>query len=191
MDRKPWLVVMAGSTGGLAAFRDILGALPADFPAPILALLHLEPTRPSLAALLLGRRTQLTVREAKDGDRLVAGTVLVAPPDQHLVVGSEGVVRLDHTARVHFVRPAADNLFLSAAEAYGPAVIGVLCTGQGTDGGDGLLAIRRQGGVTLVQDPATSAGRGMPSGAIRKGAASFVLPLPEIPAKLMEIVSAS
>ena len=127
------LVVVAASAGGLAALSTVLGSLPADFPVPVVVVQHVDPRRRSLMADILGRRTALRVEQAVEGARLAPSTVLVAPPDEHLLVSAEGTVNLSHSELVHFVRPSADLLFESAAGAFPGRVIGVVLTGTGSD----------------------------------------------------------
>jgi two-component system chemotaxis response regulator CheB len=188
---RPEVVALAASAGGLAALMQVLTPLPACFPAPVLLVLHLDPNHSSIVAALLDRRTALRVVEAREGDLLEPGVAYVGPPARHLTVGEDRRLRLTDTARVHFVRPAADELFLSVARAYGPAAIGVVCTGTGGDGSKGLAAIRSAGGFTIAQDEATSNHFGMPGAAINAGAVSLVLPLGGIAPKLLELVGAT
>jgi two-component system, chemotaxis family, protein-glutamate methylesterase/glutaminase len=182
------IVALAAWAGGLAALSEILGGLPTGFAAPILIVMHLDPRHRSLLADLLSRRTGLTVREAREGEPLQAGVVYVAPPDHHLRVTTDHAVRLTDTPPVHYARPSADELFHSVADAYGTAGVGVICTGCGTDGAEGLTAIRRRGGATIAQDEASSAHFGMPGEAIRQHATEYVLPLTDIAGKLQELV---
>ena len=169
--------IVAASAGGLSALSAVLGSLPADFPLPIIVVQHIDPRHVSQVAAILGRHTRLSVKEAEQHDMLTAGTVYVAPPDFHAEILG-GAILLTHTARVHFSRPSADRSFLSGAE-QGP-VIGVVLTGAGVDGADGVIAIKAAGGVVIAQDAATAAHWGMPHAAIETGAVSYVLPLPAI-----------
>ena len=111
------VIALVASVGGLAAFESLLSDLPADFPAAVLLLQHLEPNRPSLLAEILSRYTNLPVRQAQPGDRLRPGAIFIAPPDRHLLVDRDGVLSLAATERIHFVRPAADRLLESVARA--------------------------------------------------------------------------
>jgi two-component system chemotaxis response regulator CheB len=182
-------VGLAASAGGLAAMTVILAALPRGFPYPILLLLHLEARAPSVLADILARRTHLQVRQAAEDDPLQAGTVYVAPPDWHLTVSPSLRVHLTQAPPLHFVRPSADVLFASIAEVYGAAGVGIICTGTGKDGADGLRALRDCGGLTLVQDQASSRHFGMPGEAIRKDAAQEVLPLDQIGPRLLALLA--
>lgn len=174
------VVAIVASAGGLAAIGAILAGLPADFAYPVLVLLHLWPKSRSHLAQLLDVRTPLHVIPGADGAHVEPGTVYVATPNQHLIVDASHRIRLTDTAPVHFVRPSADVLLKSVAAAYGRNGIGVVCTGGGRDGADGLLSLRLAGGLTIAQDEATSEYFGMPGSAIDAGAAARVLALPEI-----------
>src|SRR5262249_5603397 len=126
------LVAIAASAGGLAALATILADLPSDFPLPIALVQHVDPKQDSLVADILSRRTDLTVKLAKTGDRLKPGVVYVAPPAHHLEVGIGGMLALTREEPVHFLRPSADRLFESAAQVFGP-IIGIVLTGTGSD----------------------------------------------------------
>jgi two-component system, chemotaxis family, protein-glutamate methylesterase/glutaminase len=183
------IVAMAASAGGLNALTLVLGALPRDFPVGILVVQHLDPRHRSLMAEILGRRTPLTVVEARHGDRMRPGTVFVAPPDHHLLVDAEGVLTLTHTELVHFVRPSADLLFESTAASFKERALAVVLSGSGSDGAMGVKAIKKMGGTVIVQDKETSEFFGMPEAALRTGAADFVLPLAEIAPALQTLVT--
>ncbi len=184
------LVVVAASAGGLTALETLLADLPADFGAPLIAVLHLSPDYRSMMAQVLGRFTAMQVKQVEGGDRLQPGTVYCAPPDFHVLVTEEGTLRLTHTAKVEYVRPSADALFESAAEIYGASVIAVVLSGTGRDGSDGVRAVKGAGGVVLAQDEASALHFGMPRTAAETGAVDFVLPLEEIAGKLLELTSA-
>ncbi|HEY8582292.1 MAG TPA: chemotaxis protein CheB [Capillimicrobium sp.] len=147
------LVVIGASWGGLHAISEVLGSLPADLPAAVAVAQHRGEDDQELLAPLLARASRLPVRDADDKDRLVPGQALVAPAKYHLLVEGD-TVALSTDDPVAFSRPSIDVLFESAANARGDRVIGVLLTGANRDGAAGLAAIRRRGGVALVQDPA-------------------------------------
>ena len=131
-------------------------------------------------AEILGRRCPLEVRQAVDGDRLVPGVILVAPPDHHLLVNGDGTLSLTRTELVHFVRPSADLMFESMAAGYRDRAIAVVLTGTGVDGQMGVRAVKTMGGTVIAQDQATSEYFGMPGAAIKTGCVDFILPLSEI-----------
>jgi two-component system chemotaxis response regulator CheB len=183
------IVAMAASAGGLNALTHVLAALPADFPAAIVVVQHLDPRHRSLLASILGRRTGLKVEQAGHGDRAAPGTVYLAPPDHHLLVDADGVLTLTHTELVHFVRPSADLLFESTAASFKERAIAVVLSGSGSDGAMGVKAIKKMGGTVIVQDQRSSEHAGMPGAAERTGAVDFVLPLEEIAPALQMLVS--
>jgi len=182
------IVLMAASAGGLAAISTVLGALPADFAIPVLVVQHLDPRHVSLMSDILRRRTSLGVEEATSGARVEAATVYIAPPDEHLLVTQDGRLRLSHADPVHFVRPSADLLFESGAEAFPGRAIGVVLTGTGSDANMGVRALERSGGTVIAQDPESAEFAGMPLAAIATGGVDFVLPLEEIGPALVALV---
>jgi two-component system chemotaxis response regulator CheB len=165
----------------------VLSVLPSDFAAPILIVQHLDPRHPSLLAQILDYRIPLAVTEAREGDRLSAGRVYVAPPNRHLLVRASGVLALSDSGRVQYVRPAADLLFHSLAESWGVGAVAVVLSGKGQDGADGVREIHRHGGMVIVQDEATADFFGMPGAAIGTGDVDRVLPLEAIAPVLIEL----
>jgi two-component system, chemotaxis family, protein-glutamate methylesterase/glutaminase len=182
------VVAIGASAGGIAALPAVLSALPDDYPAAVVIVLHLDPHHHSTLASLLARTSALPVQEARSGDLLQAATVYVAPPGSHLVLQG-GVLMLSDAAPVNFSRPAVDVLFRSVAEACGPRAIGVILTGAGRDGATGLQAIKRAGGRTIVQDPESAAHGSMPAAAAATGCADFTLPLASIGPMLADLVA--
>jgi two-component system chemotaxis response regulator CheB len=180
------LVAVGASLGGPRALASLLRGLPGSFPAPIAVVQHIADGFTGGLASWLASESRLPVCEARDGDALRPGRVLVAPSGRHLLVG-DGVVRLSDAPPVDTFKPSVTPLFLSAARRYGARVCGVLLTGMGRDGADGLKAIRDAGGPTLAQDEATSAVFGMPRAAIELGAVDRVLPLEEVSRVLVEL----
>ena len=175
------VVALCASTGGPAALRELLGALPSPFPVPILIVLHIGRPFGGAFAAWLDAQTGHRVFEAGGGEPLeeLAGRVLLAPPDRHLVVQA-GALYLSDAPPRHSCRPSIDFLLESLARECGPRALGCLLTGMGRDGAAGLLALRRAGGRTIAQDEATSVVYGMPREAVALGAAEQVLPLPAI-----------
>ena len=182
------VVAVAASAGGLMALSALLRALPADFPAAIVVVQHLDPRHRCLMAEILGRRTPLRVAQAAEGDRLSPGIVYIAPPDRHLLVNPDGTLSLSQSKLVHFVRPSADLLFESVAASYGDRVVAVVLTGSGSDGTMGVKAIKKMGGTVIAQDEETADFFGMPGAAIQTGSVDFVLPLDEIASSLLSLV---
>jgi two-component system chemotaxis response regulator CheB len=182
------VVALAASAGGLTALSQVLSALPADFPAAIVVVQHLDLRHRSLMADILDRRTALQVKQAEEGDRLSPGTVYIAPPNRHLLVNPDGTLSLSQSELVHFVRPSADLLFESVAASYKECAVAVVLTGTGSDGAMGVQAIKKMGGAVIAQDERTAEFFGMPGAAIQTGSADFVLPLDEIPSALITLV---
>jgi two-component system chemotaxis response regulator CheB len=183
------VVAVAASAGGLQALSGVLSLLPADFPAALVVVQHLDPRHRSLMADILSRRTALKVKQAEEGDELSPGTVHIAPPNKHLLVNPDGTLTLAQSELVHFVRPSADLLFESVAASYKERAIAVVLTGTGSDGTMGVQAIKKMGGTVIAQDEATAEFFGMPGAAIQTGNVDFVLPLKEIPSALVTLVT--
>jgi two-component system chemotaxis response regulator CheB len=174
------VVAIGASTGGPAAIAALLRALPASFPLPILLVLHIGKPFGSTLAEWLGSQSKLRVAFANDGEPLPAdGRVVMAPPDLHLVV-RDGRLRLTSDPERYSCRPSVDVLFESVARELGARTIACLLTGMGRDGAQGLLSIRKAGGVTFAQDEASSVVFGMPREAVLLGAASQVLSLDQL-----------
>lgn len=182
------VVVMAASLGGIAALSEVLSALPADFPVPIIIVQHLQPGYKSHLVDILSRRTPLAVKWAEQGDCLCAGTVYIAPPDYHVVVMAPGIISLSQSPKVEFVRPSANPLFESVAACYKERAIAVILTGAGSDGADGVAAIKRYGGKVLVQNMRTARAFSMPRAALRTGCVDFTLSLRIIARALVSLV---
>lgn len=182
------VVALAASAGGLAAVSRVLSELPADFPAAIIVLQHLDPRHRSMMAEILSRRTVISVKQAKEGDRLKPGIVYVAPPNRHLLVNPDGTLSLSQSELVHFVRPSADLLLESLAGSYRKRAIAVVLTGTGSDGNMGVRAIKKMAGVVIAQDKTSSEFFGMPGAAIDTGEVDFILPLEKIASAIVHLV---
>lgn len=154
---------------------DLLDGMAPDFPA-ILVVQHLDPTHKSHMAGLLARKTRKAVKEAEDGELIQRSTVYIGPPDEHLLV-SRDRIQLAHSRLIRFSRPSIDLMFASVAAIFGPTAIGVILSGSNRDGADGIAAIKRAGGITIAQDPATAEFRTMPQSSIDTGCVDYVLPL--------------
>jgi two-component system chemotaxis response regulator CheB len=180
------LVAIGASWGGLHAVGTVLGGLPADFPASIVVAQHRGAEDGPLAELLAGSGP-LPVRDADDKDALVAGEVLVAPPDYHLLVDGDSVA-LSIDAPVAFSRPSIDVLLTSAAASHGERTIGVVLTGANSDGAAGLRAIQARGGMAIVQDPDEAERSQMPRAALAACPGAQVRRLAAIAPTLRELV---
>jgi len=172
------LIVIGASAGGVEALTYLAGQLPADLPAAVLVVVHVANTSPGLLPRILSRAGPLRALPAVDGAPIVPGYIHVAPPGRHMVVHG-GTVRLAAWPRVNHPRPAIDLLFRSA-RACGPRVVGVVLTGYLDDRTAGLTAIKRAGGVAVVQDPADALIDHMPASALRHVDVDHVVALPEI-----------
>jgi two-component system, chemotaxis family, protein-glutamate methylesterase/glutaminase len=176
----PETVAFVASAGGVQALSEVLGALPPHLDAALIVLLHLLPDHRSHLAAILGRRTELRVKEAEDGDRLEAGCVYVAPPDVHLCVEAGGTLALREGPAVNHLRPSGDLLLSSLAETHDGRCLAVVLTGLGRDGTAGAEAVKKAGGRVIAQDAATSEFPAMPQAAIAAGVVDQILPLDEI-----------
>jgi two-component system, chemotaxis family, protein-glutamate methylesterase/glutaminase len=185
------VVALVASAGGLSALTAVLSHLPGDFPAAVVVVQHLDPTRPSLLAKILAQQCDLPVHQARHGDRLRPGTVFIGPPDHHLLVGPDGVLALTSTEPVHYARPSADALLESVGRSYGPRAVAVVLSGAGSDGADGVRLVKQMGGTVIAQDRPTSQSFGMPGAAIHTGCVDAVLPLGEIAPALVHLVTAA
>jgi two-component system, chemotaxis family, protein-glutamate methylesterase/glutaminase len=177
------VIVVGASMGGVDALGRLLRGLPADLGASLFVVLHTADRVPDLLARVLGNGSSFPVVTAVEGERFVPGKVYVAPPDRHLIVGQDHV-HVRRGPRENATRPAIDPLFRSAAASCTTRVIGVLLTGLLNDGSAGLQAIKRCGGLAIVQDPADAAYDQMPRSAIECVAVDHILPLDAMPAKL-------
>ena len=182
------IVAIASSAGGIAALTHVLGALPAKFPVPVVLVQHLDRRHDTVLAEVLGRRTELPVTLAHDQQQTVAGTVYVAPPNHHLLVSAAGLLTLSSSELVHFVRPSADLLFESVADAYGAHALACVLTGSGRDGATGVQAIKTHGGTVIVEDPTSAAFKGMPESAVAAAEVDFVRPLHDIGTLITDLV---
>ena len=173
-------VVIGASAGGFEALMAVLGGLPADYPSPVSIVLHLPDNRDSRLAELFGHRLAMDVREARDKEPLAPGTVYFAPPGYHLLIEKDRSFSLSCEDRVNYARPSIDVLMLSAADAYGAGLCGILLTGANYDGAEGLAGMQIAGGLAVVQDPATAEVPTMPEAALRRMTPDLVLSLAEI-----------
>ncbi len=185
---KIQLAVIASSTGGPGVLATILSQLPADFPVPVLIVQHITSGFGQGLAAWLNQLTPLQVKMARNADEPLPGQVLLAPDDYHMQVNSMGLIALNKSSPIHGLRPAADILFHSVARVYGATAVGVILTGMGSDGAEGLKAIREAGAHTIAQSQESCVVFGMPAVAISLGAAEQVLPANQIAAALTALM---
>jgi two-component system chemotaxis response regulator CheB len=179
------IVAIGGSTGGVPAMIDVVAALPRDFPAAVLAVLHIGANESQMPALLSSRGA-LRAIHPQDGQVPEPGVVHVAPPDRHMIVEG-GRLRLVHGPKEHHTRPAIDPLFRSAAADQRERVIGVVLSGGMDDGTAGLQAIKACGGLAVVQHPATAIDPSMPMSALTYAPVDYVRPLGQLAPLLVEL----
>ena len=181
-------MVVGVSTGGVQALRKLLGGLAADFPIPVLIVAHISPDADDGLAVLLDTSCAIRVKEADEGEPAVAGTVYLAPANYHLLVERDGTLALSVDPPVNFARPSVDVLFESAADAFGPALIGVILTGAGYDGSKGITYLQGKRGVAIVQQPGDAEMDAMPLAALQAVKADYVVTLAELPPLLNQLI---
>jgi two-component system chemotaxis response regulator CheB len=182
------MIVVGSSWGGFHAVGRILSELPPDLDAPVVVVQHrLSDSSDGPFVSYYAKRSLLPVFTVEDKEPVLPGRVYIAPADYHLLV-DDGHFALSTEGVVQFSRPSIDVLFESAAHVHGSAVIGVILTGANEDGAAGLSAIARNGGTTIVQDPATAERREMPEAALAATEVDEVLPLDEISHRLAILV---
>lgn len=173
-------VLVGGSTGSIDVLLHLLPALRPPLSFALIIVVHRRSTADSTLAQLLSLKTSLPVREVDDKDPIRLGHVYIAPGDYHLLLERDGTFSLDDSEKINFSRPSIDVTFESAADAYGPAVVGVLLSGANADGVNGLKAIRQAGGTTVAQQPETAQVAFMPQQAIEQDAVDLVLNVPDL-----------
>jgi two-component system chemotaxis response regulator CheB len=180
------IVVIGASAGGVEALSELVAGLPANSQASVFVVLHLSPRGASQLPEILSHAGALRAAMAQDGDEIACGRILIAPPDCHLLLTQERV-RVVHGPRENHFRPAVDPLFRSAALAFGPRVIGVVLTGALDDGASGLAAIKRLGGLAVVQDPETATFPSMPRAAMEHVAVDACLHLKKLSSAIVAL----
>jgi len=179
MDGQRDIIVVGTSAGGVEALTVLMGGMPSDLPAAIFVVLHIGPTAPRVLPQILARASRLRFAMAEEGEPIEKGRVYIAPPDHHLLL-SEDRVHLNRGPRENGHRPAVDTLFRSAANTFGERVVGVVLTGMRNCGTAGLMAVKRQGGVAIVQDPEDALFADMPRSARDHVDVDHCVPLAEI-----------
>lgn len=180
----PQAVVIGTSAGAVQALSAILPPLPADYPLPVMIVVHVPPDRRNALTELFQSRCAMTVREAEDKEPILPGVVYFAPPDYHLLVESPEFLSLSTDEPVLHSRPSIDVLFESAADAFGDALVGVILTGANHDGAEGLRAVGQAGGMAVVENPVGASAPAMPEAALAAWPEARVMSLEEIGAYL-------
>ena len=173
-------VVIGASAGGVEALSVLLSMIPADCRVSFCVVVHIPRERPSLLPELFAGRCALPVREAEDKEPVQPGTVYFAPPDYHMLIDRGPALALSGDEPVHFSRPSIDVLFDAAADIYGERLMGVILTGANQDGAEGLAAIGRAGGRTVVQEPGSAAVAFLPQAALEAGPVDAVLSIEQL-----------
>ncbi len=181
------IVGIAASTGGPSAIAAVLQRVPADFPLPILVVQHISPGFASGLADWMGTQTRLTVDVAAHGEVLQPGLALIAPDDYHMQINERGIVELTKADPFKGLRPSANYLFHSLARVFGPHALGIILTGMGDDGADGLDALHKAGGFTIAQDEKSCVVYGMPGEAVRRNSIDCILSLDQIGDVLQQV----
>jgi two-component system, chemotaxis family, protein-glutamate methylesterase/glutaminase len=176
----PPIVGIAASLGGPRALAVLLKGIPRGFPAPICVVQHISDGFAQGLAAWLSSESGKPVKEAEHEERLRPGAIFIAPSGRHLTIGENEEVLLDDGPPLEGFRPSATRMFTSLAQRFGPRVVGVVLTGMGRDGAEGLAAILAAGGKTLAQDEATSVVYGMPRAAVEAGAVQRLMPIDEM-----------
>lgn len=180
-------IVIGASTGGVQALKTLIGALPVDFPVPVLIVQHISADAGNGMARLLDNICAIAVKEADELDVPAPGTVYLAPPNYHLLVEQDASLSLSADPPVSYARPSVDVLFESAAAAFGAGLIGVILTGANHDGAHGAQVLKRRGGVLIVQDPADADARQMPEAALAATTADHIVTLDNMAALLLHL----
>jgi two-component system chemotaxis response regulator CheB len=180
------VIAVGASAGGLKSLFQLLGPLPASLSVAILVVQHISPDHPSHLAEVMERKLKLKVRQAADGERMIPGTVYVAPPNLHLLAEPERV-RLLGSPAVHYSRPSIDLMFDSVAVNFGDRSIGIVLSGTGRDGSSGIRNIKMAGGVTMTEDPSKAEFSAMPYAAVATGCVDIVLPLSKLADSLIDL----
>jgi two-component system, chemotaxis family, protein-glutamate methylesterase/glutaminase len=181
------IIAIGGSLGAIDAMKEICARLPPDLPAAIFVVIHTVSNREHLLAEIFGRAGPLPAHTATDGQPVERGHIYLAPADHHLIV-MQGFMRLGRGPRENMTRPSVDPLFRSVAATYGPRATGIVLTGLLNDGAAGVVAIKRCGGTTIVQNPADAIAADMPMGALRAADIDYRAPAADIPRILNRLV---
>lgn len=173
-------VVVGASAGGIEAMKELFGALPSDYPLPVICVLHMPDNHDSHLAEVFQQWTGMRVQEAEDKETIRQGSLYFAPAGYHLLIEPDQSFSLSCELPVNYSRPSIDLLMQTAASAYGPGLLGILLTGANVDGAQGMRSIHQHGGITIVQEPAEAKSVTMPQEAIRLQTPDLIRRLSEI-----------
>lgn len=174
------VVLIGGSTGSIDVLLKLLPALQSSLSFALIIILHRKNTADSTLANLFSLKTSLPLKEVDDKDVIEPGTIYLAPADYHLLIEQDGTFSLDDSEKINYSRPSIDVTFESAADVYGPSLVGILLSGANADGTNGLNAIKRAGGISVVQQPDTAQVAFMPQQAILSAPIDYVLDIQEM-----------
>lgn len=182
-------IVMGVSSGGMSAMKIMFSLLPKNFSIPIIMVQHLSAHSNNEWIQLLNDKSDLSIKEADEKEKIENGKVYIAPPNYHLMIEMNKTLSLTIDERINFARPSIDVLFESAAEVYKNKLIGVILTGSNADGTVGLKKIKEYGGLTIAQDPKTAESPYMPTSAIAAVQMDYILSLEDIIKLLIKIAA--
>ena len=183
-------VVIGASAGAVQALQTILPSLPASYSLPVLVVVHVPPDRANVLLPLFQAKCRIAVKEAEDKEPVIGGAIYFAPSDYHLLVETDKSLALSTDEAVNYSRPSIDVLFQSAADAYGPELVGVILTGANHDGAAGLKAVMDAGGVAIVEDPAGAYAPAMPHAALDACSTATIMNLDAIASYLSSLGTA-
>lgn len=182
------VVALGTSSGGPRALKEVIPLLPANFPAGMVIVQHMPAGFTRSLADRLNNESKIRVKEAEEGDRIEPGLALLAPGNYHLEIKTGGIVQLNQKPPLWGVRPCVDYMMESIAPIYGQRAIGVILTGMGRDGANGMSEIQKHGGKTIVQNEETCLVYGMPRAVVERGLANHILPLQDIAYKIVQLL---
>ena len=188
-DQPMKAIAIGASAGAVQALLKILPTLPEGYPLPVLIVVHVPPDRSNALVTLFQTKCRMPVKEAEDKEQVVTGTIYFAPSDYHLLVEADGSLALSLEEAVNHSRPAIDVLLETAADAYGPALVGIILTGANHDGAAGLRAVADAGGMTIVEDPAVAQVPTMPAAALAACPSAHPMTLEDIISTLSKLAT--
>lgn len=180
-------IAMGVSAGAMEALGVIIPKLPAAFPIPVVVIQHISPYSDNYMTRYLDNISALRVKEVDEKEKIRPGFVYTAPPNYHVLVEEDETFSLSVEGRINFARPSIDVFFETAADVYGPHLVGIILTGANNDGCQGLKIIKNRGGLAIVQDPKTAAADGMPRAALKAVKVDHILPLEKIGPFLVQL----